>query len=30
MLYTAAIYALANLAVDMSYGVMDPRVREAG
>lgn len=30
MLYTAAIYALANLAVDMSYGVMDPRVRETG
>ena len=29
MLYTAAIYALANLAVDLSYGLMDPRVREA-
>jgi ABC-type dipeptide/oligopeptide/nickel transport system permease component len=30
MLYTAAIYALANLAVDLSYGLMDPRVRAAG
>jgi peptide/nickel transport system permease protein len=30
MLYTAVIYALANLVVDVSYGVMDPRVREAG
>ncbi len=29
MLYTAVIYALANLAVDLSYGLMDPRVREA-
>jgi peptide/nickel transport system permease protein len=29
MLYTAVIYALANLAVDVSYGLMDPRVREA-
>jgi peptide/nickel transport system permease protein len=30
ILYTAVIYALANLAVDLSYGLMDPRVREAG
>lgn len=29
MLYSAVIYALANLAVDLSYGLMDPRVREA-
>lgn len=29
ILYTATIYALANLAVDLSYGFMDPRVREA-
>ena len=30
ILYTAVIYALANLAVDLSYGFMDPRVRDAG
>ena len=27
ILYTAAIYAVTNVAVDLSYGLLDPRVR---